>query len=59
MFLHVKHMCRVGRLWASEAFTVRTTSDQEFSQHLAHINVCAWVLRLYPAENMAAVFLDV
>ena len=40
MFLHVKHMCRVGRLWASEAFTVRTTSDQEFSQHLTHIYEC-------------------
>ena len=31
MFLHVKHICRVGRLWAGEAFTVRTTSNQEFS----------------------------
>ena len=23
-----------------------------------HVNVCAWVLRIYPAENMAADFLD-
>ena len=37
----VEQLCLEQELgWASGAFTVRTTSDQEFSQHLTHIYEC-------------------